>query len=111
MRRYSGEWVSNQELISSCQYKKRPLLLEHIAREPDARVGRQANIFHRLFPGLSPLSWPGVPKTGAHVLRVFGEFLGYQRVASTIPTFSNSTHKLSVCPLTIVASPHVLTSN
>lgn len=54
--------------------QKRPLLLEHIAREPDATVGRQADIFHRLFPGLSPLSWPGVPKIGARALRVSGEF-------------------------------------
>lgn len=79
--------------------QKRPLLLEHIAREPDATVGRQVDIFHRLFPGLSPLSWPGVPKIGAPALRVSGEFLGYQRVASTTPKFSNSPHKLSVCLL------------
>lgn len=91
--------------------QKRPLLLEHIAREPDAMVGRQADIFHRLFPGLSPLCWPRVPKIGAHALRVSREFLDYQRVASTTPKFSNSPHKLSVCPLTIVAFPHVLTSN
>lgn len=32
--------------------QKRLLLLEHIAKEPDARVGGQADIFHRLFPVL-----------------------------------------------------------